>query len=191
MASDLLRHRRLTAVIALVAVSFPLSACSESPNQPLGLSSMDIPSPTSLPSVAGTNDEPPASPPITDDPAASSAPEIEPPLEVSSWAKLPEVSIRTIGNCVITRVGNSGKVNCPGADMRGGNLRGINLTGANLRGANLAGAQFPSSATDADLSGANLTGAKVDYTAFYGTDFSGAIWIDGRVCADGSRGTCK
>jgi hypothetical protein len=40
--------------------------------------------------------------------------------------------------------------------------------------------------------GANLRHAKVpnDMTVFTDADFSGATWINGKVCAEGSIGTC-
>ncbi|MCF8542963.1 MAG: pentapeptide repeat-containing protein [Candidatus Nanopelagicales bacterium] len=123
-----------------------------------------------------------------------SAAEIDPPIEESaSGFRPPRISIRRIGTCPVVLFDNRnrGRVSCPGLDMRGGSLRGLNLEGANLRGANLAGVDFPSAVTNADLSGANLTGAIIRDTAFNGTDFSGATWIDGRVCAEGSRGVCR
>jgi len=62
------------------------------------------------------------------------------------------------------------------------NLTGADLFGSNLTGADLSDADF----TGASLYEANLTGAYLDDAIL-----NGAIWIDGRVCAEGSIGTCN
>ncbi|MCF8527050.1 MAG: pentapeptide repeat-containing protein [Candidatus Nanopelagicales bacterium] len=156
--------------MALMALALPLSACSGSSSQPLGLSTTDLSSPANQPSDPEADDEPPVSPDSTVNTDESPTPEIDPVMDESStvW-RPPQISIRTIGTCliVLNHNRNPGRVSCPGADVRGGSLRGLNLEGA------------------------NLTGASIDYTAFYGTDLSGATWIDGRVCAEGSRGVCR
>lgn len=63
-----------------------------------------------------------------------------------------------------------------GADLRGAQLINVDLTGANLRYADLR---------EADLSGAHLE--RADLT---GTRLDGAVWIDGRICANNSVGAC-
>jgi uncharacterized protein YjbI with pentapeptide repeats len=46
--------------------------------------------------------------------------------------------------------------------------------------------------SDANLSGANLSGALLSGAYLSGgADLSGAIWTDGRVCAEGSVGSCN
>lgn len=67
------------------------------------------------------------------------------------------------------------------ADLKGAALKGANLRGADLTYADLTGADL----TYADLKGARLGGAVVE-----GSDFSGAVWPDGRVCAAGSVAGC-
>jgi hypothetical protein len=65
-------------------------------------------------------------------------------------------------------------------------LRGATLTGAALQNAVLTDARLD----DADLSFANLTGATIAGAALAGAVLDRAIWIDGRICAIGSTGTC-
>lgn len=84
-----------------------------------------------------------------------------------------------------------------GADFAGQRLGGYAFTnsdlgGADLRRADLAGADFVNAdlrrarLDGADLRGADLTNARLDDAAL-----DGAVWIDGRVCAQGSRGRCE
>lgn len=61
--------------------------------------------------------------------------------------------------------------------MQGTNLRGANLLQANLSGADLRYADF----TGSRLEGVNLSAAR----------FGGAIWTDGKVCAESSIGRCQ
>ncbi|MFC9768939.1 pentapeptide repeat-containing protein [Rhodococcus jostii] len=101
----------------------------------------------------------------------------------------------------------SGATLLPDVDLSGTNLSGANLyqaflPHANLAGANLSGADLTiANLSDVDLSDANLSGANL-YHAFLpranltraklsGADFSGARWINGRDCAQGSIGQCK
>lgn len=68
------------------------------------------------------------------------------------------------------------------AELSGAQLQGAVLAHADLRGAslvrsNLAGADL----RDADLRDAKLDGARLD----------SAVWVDGRVCAPGSRTVCR
>lgn len=68
------------------------------------------------------------------------------------------------------------------ADLRGAKLLGANLSQASLAEANLEGAALDY----ANLRGVNLTGAKLDQASL-----NHAIWLDGKVCAEDSRGTCR
>lgn len=82
------------------------------------------------------------------------------------------------------------------ADIAYANLRHANLSYSDLRGVSL----FGSNLSEADLSYADLTGADLAYADLSnaklgGTELSGArldhaIWIDGRLCAQGSTGEC-
>lgn len=79
-----------------------------------------------------------------------------------------------------------------GADLRGvdlscADLRGAELEEADLRGANLTGANLK----NADLEKANLKGAIIDGAVFKGADLDYTIWVNGRVCAEGSVGSCR
>ena len=67
---------------------------------------------------------------------------------------------------------------CPGCDLTGANLTGFDLSNVNLSGAN--------------LSGAILTNVRLPPPHMrVGTNFSGAVWLDGRtICRRGSIGNC-
>lgn len=72
-------------------------------------------------------------------------------------------------------------------DFSDARLVDADLTGADLFGANLARADL----TGALLRNASLLQAKVDAsTTLTGADLSGATWVDGRECAEGSIGSC-
>ncbi len=83
------------------------------------------------------------------------------------------------------------------ADMSYANLTGASLSAANMGYANLVGADL----RDADLTAASLLGANLAYADLRGariTDaeiagavFDRAIWLDGRICEDLSRGECR
>lgn len=82
-----------------------------------------------------------------------------------------------------------------GADLRGARLSEANLADASLRGALTGGADFSS----ADLRGADLSRADTSDYEFEGLTtsinmtaalLSGARWIDGASCAEGSIGRC-
>ena len=60
----------------------------------------------------------------------------------------------------------------PFMDWSGCDKRGLDLAGANLQGANL---------TNAELQGAYLKSA----------NFGGAVWVDGRTCAQESQDGCN
>ncbi len=69
---------------------------------------------------------------------------------------------------------------------------GTHLSGADLRGANLRWAVLvKSDLRRADLRGADLRNAVMPYPEdLQGAQLSGAIWTDGRRCAEGSVGYC-
>ena len=73
------------------------------------------------------------------------------------------------------------------ANLERAHLHAVNLRDSNLMLANLSGASL----LDADLSGANLQGANLQKTILIQAKLGGAIWTDGRVCAEGSVGECR
>lgn len=77
---------------------------------------------------------------------------------------------------------------CQGCDLTDANLSGANLSGANMSVANLKGANL----SGANLSGANLSGANCTgyRTNLESVNLSGAIWIEGSKCQQGSIGQC-
>jgi hypothetical protein len=83
-----------------------------------------------------------------------------------------------------------------GADLAYADLAGARLTGADLSRASLVGANLSLvDLTGADLSGsdlsyADLTRARLDGARLEGATLSRAVWVDGRVCAPGSVGSC-
>jgi hypothetical protein len=100
----------------------------------------------------------------------------------------------------------------PGARLSESNLSNARLSGANLRNADMRHVRLIDtdlSKTDlsgADLSGADLTGASLKHAKLAGTELagakltnadlteanlSGAYWVDGRKCGEGSIGECK
>ncbi|MCP4487379.1 MAG: pentapeptide repeat-containing protein [Gammaproteobacteria bacterium] len=72
------------------------------------------------------------------------------------------------------------------SNFENAHLHGVNLQNANLMLANLTGASL----FDADLSGANLRGANLQGAILIKTKFDNATWVDGRICAVGSIGSC-
>jgi uncharacterized protein YjbI with pentapeptide repeats len=85
------------------------------------------------------------------------------------------------------QLANFFKANLKGANLAEAHLHAVNLQKANLEGANLTGVNL----LDADLRGANLKNAKLGRNIMTAAKFSGATWIDGRTCKDGSIGECK
>lgn len=83
------------------------------------------------------------------------------------------------------------------ADLSNANLEDVDLSGANLRAANLKGALLNganlslSDLRDADFGQANLQGANLTGAKLHGVKLGQAVWVDGRVCADGSVGECR
>lgn len=81
---------------------------------------------------------------------------------------------------------NLAYTNLSSSDLRFASLLGARLVGAGLRNADLSHARFD----NADLSFVDLRGANIDGALFRGARLDKAIWVDGRVCADGSVGRC-
>ncbi|MCG5512141.1 pentapeptide repeat-containing protein [Ectothiorhodospira shaposhnikovii] len=88
------------------------------------------------------------------------------------------------------------QVRLVGADLSYADLRQTRLTDSDLSEARLTGAIL----VEARLIRARLTGADLSYADLRGADLSGAdlsganlgraVWVDGRICAAGSVGTC-
>jgi len=85
-----------------------------------------------------------------------------------------------------------------GADMNGTNLTSAILWNASASGATMIRATLYNAdlsgtdLTNANLTNANLYGAKITpLTKLAGANLSGATWIDGRQCTQGSIGECK
>lgn len=72
-------------------------------------------------------------------------------------------------------------------DWHGCDKSGYLLVGADLRDANLSGTRFAGT----NLSYANLKGARVDGAVLDGAKLAGTTWVDGRVCATESIGSCR
>ncbi|MBI1195991.1 MAG: pentapeptide repeat-containing protein [Gammaproteobacteria bacterium] len=74
-----------------------------------------------------------------------------------------------------------------GASLSGANLDDANMVGADLRDADLTGATLhATNLAYADLRGANITDAD-----FSDAVLDRAIWLDGRICGEESRGVCR
>ncbi len=71
---------------------------------------------------------------------------------------------------------------CHHCDLYKANFSGADLTNADFTGSNLISANFQN---------ATLYGAILKETSLAGANFSGAMWIDGSICEQGSYGTCK
>ncbi|MEN6585690.1 MAG: pentapeptide repeat-containing protein [Sulfuricella sp.] len=103
-------------------------------------------------------------------------------------------------------------VNWSGCDKQGVLLRGVDLAGGNLDYADLSHAVLSGSRLDrasligtklsaadlsnvsmrnADLSNADLSAANLESVNLTGALLDHAIWVDGRVCAEGSLGQCR
>jgi uncharacterized protein YjbI with pentapeptide repeats len=70
---------------------------------------------------------------------------------------------------------------CIRCDLYQAPLSGIDLSNADLTGSNLI---------SANLQNATLYGAKLDGANLSAANLSGALWIDGRLCREGSYGRC-
>lgn len=86
----------------------------------------------------------------------------------------------------ILQLANLKDANLMMSNLKYAHMHAVNLQNANLMMANLQHANF----LDADLSGANLQGANIQGAIFIQAKLDGATWIDGRVCATGSKGEC-
>ena len=79
------------------------------------------------------------------------------------------------------------KADLKGVDLSNADLRKAELEEADLREANLTDANLQ----DADLEEANLKGAIIDGANFKGAELEYAVWINGKVCAEGSVTVCR
>lgn len=77
------------------------------------------------------------------------------------------------------------------ADLRGADLSYTRLGGANLKGADLRDTDLTYAVLhDVDLSFADLRGANLGGADLTEAILHGAVWTDGRRCAEGSLGDC-
>lgn len=92
--------------------------------------------------------------------------------------------------------------NFDGMNLSGANLTGFDLTGASLRGANLTNSNLErANLQEANLERANLKSANLYMSSLRlaninaanldGANLDRAIWTEGRICLEGSRGFCK
>ncbi len=72
------------------------------------------------------------------------------------------------------------------ADLSFANLSDANLSGADLSDANLNSADL----SGADLRDADLRDANLSFANLSDANLSGAIWVNGKVCKEGSIGEC-
>ena len=79
------------------------------------------------------------------------------------------------------------EANLTNAKLSQSNLSNIEFEGAILKNADLSGSKLHYTS----LRKANLMGAKLTNVSLKNTDFSHAIWIDGRKCQEGSVNDCK
>jgi uncharacterized protein YjbI with pentapeptide repeats len=78
------------------------------------------------------------------------------------------------------------EANLQGMDLRGRDFSHAELEGANFEKADLSRAIF----RHADLEEANFKDAKITGTIFKGAKLGFATWVDGRMCAEDSLGSC-
>ncbi len=77
------------------------------------------------------------------------------------------------------------------SNLSNSNLKNAQLDKAILKGANLQSANLTSaSLKGADLSYADLRGAKIDNADLSQANLEKAIWVDGKLCIEGSIGKC-
>jgi hypothetical protein len=77
------------------------------------------------------------------------------------------------------------------ADMRRADLRRSDLTRASLVGAILQESRLEgASLAGANLTYADLRGSSLEGVSLEGVQLGRAVWVDGRVCAEGSVGEC-
>lgn len=122
------------------------------------------------------------------------------PSESVNWSGCRKDDVKLSGAKL--RNANLSNIHLERADLRGADLSYANLAGADLRGANLSGAQLKgASLGEADLTGADLSGADLSFAVLASAVLSGArldgallqqtTWMDGRICAEQSVGTCQ
>lgn len=75
------------------------------------------------------------------------------------------------------------------ADLTGAQMTSANLSQGNFEQANFTGANL----SDADLRGSNLRGSTIEQAGVQlsRAKLAGAVWTDGRVCANDSVGECR
>ena len=92
--------------------------------------------------------------------------------------------------------------NFSGLNLSGMKLTGMNLSKCNLRGVDLRNSDLErADLSESDLERANLGGANLKMTTlrlsgivavnFENVKLDGAIWLDGRICARESTGSCR
>lgn len=79
------------------------------------------------------------------------------------------------------------EVNFEGANLQGASFKNADLEEANFKNANLKNVNFE----NADLEEANLQGANIEGANFKNAILEYAIWINGKVCAADSVGSCR
>lgn len=72
------------------------------------------------------------------------------------------------------------------SNLSNANFESSNMKGTNLRAATLTNTNFK----NADLRYSDFTGADITGAIFDGADLSKARWLDGKICAQGSLGSC-
>jgi hypothetical protein len=123
-----------------------------------------------------------------------------PPAEGVNWTGC--VRPDAVLASVVLKNAKLAKARLERADLTNADLSYADLSGANLRGANLRGAQLRGATlTQADLTGVDLAAADLGFAALNGALLDGArldgarlgqtTWVDGRVCAANSVGTCQ
>lgn len=82
--------------------------------------------------------------------------------------------------------------NFSNADLRGSRISGSVFNGSNFQNADLQGAELSRSRFEyVDFRNASLRNATLRRVRLTGANLSGAIWTDGRRCAEGSIGECR
>jgi uncharacterized protein YjbI with pentapeptide repeats len=101
------------------------------------------------------------------------------------WKSCDKQSVRLRGEDLSDS--NLSYANFAQADLSGSRLSRANLTGANFRAADLSHANL----AGANLSFSDLRTAKLTSSNLTDARLENAIWIDGRICAQGSIGACR
>ena len=92
-----------------------------------------------------------------------------------------------------TLKGDANETNFAGADFTDAKFEGFYLTNVNMRHAVFKRAEFTRTTLllSSDLTHADFTDAKLGDTVLTKSNLTGAIWIDGTTCGEGSIGECK